>query len=218
MNIEDAHIYPYVKDYLNCMPIINVKRGTCFSKAENKDNQIYYILYGDVKVESVSDMGKKILVDFISENEFAGQVSYIRRSNFYCNSIAATDVKLLCIKEDIMSILMKNPEFSTMFYFKTSARVYKMYKKMLMNNLFNQCEMVAYYILENSHDGKFIYKSIYDICAKLNISRRSLYNILNKFEEQELIEKLIDSSYSIRDEMNLKEKSEKVKRFLENTY
>lgn len=218
MLIEEAHIYPFIKDCLEKLPIIEIPRGKYFSKAENKDAQIYYILKGEVKVESISDMGKKILVDSISENEFAGQISYLRNSNLYCNSLAVTDLKLLCIKADIMSELMKNSEFSTVFYFKTSSRIYQMYKKMLMNNLFNQCELVAYYILAQSCDNKFIYKSIYDICENLNISRRSLYNILNNFEEKDIIIKEKNGIFVIRDVDFLEEKSNKVKMFLENEY
>jgi len=218
MLIENAEIYHYIKEYLKEIPIITLIKGTCFSKAENIDNQIYYILEGTVKIESHSDMGKKILVDVISENEFAGQISYIRKHNFYGNNIAVTEVKLLCLKDDIMNMLMKNPEFSTFFYFKTSSRIYVMYKKMLMSNLFSQCELVAYHLLENSCDCKFIYKSIYDICANLNISRRSLYNILNKLEGDGIIKKLDEGPYLILDENYLKKKSKKVKSFAENKY
>ncbi|MEL7647689.1 MAG: Crp/Fnr family transcriptional regulator [Sedimentibacter sp.] len=218
MNIQDAHIYPYIKNYLDRIPVATFKKGTYFSKAENRDNQIYYILSGNVNVESFSEMGKKVLVDSISENEFAGQISYIRQSNFYCNSLAVTDVKMLCLKEDLMSILMKNLEFSTVFYFKTSSRIYIMYKKMLMNSLFSQCELVAYYIIDNSHKGQFVYKSIYDICEKLNISRRSFYNIINKFVELKVLEKGSDCIYFVKDDNYLIEKSDNVKRFMENTY
>jgi GTP-sensing pleiotropic transcriptional regulator CodY len=118
----------------------------------------------------------------------------------------------------MMTMLMKNSEFSTFFYFKTSSRVYVMYKKMLMSNLFSQCELVSYYVLENSCSSKFIYKSIYDICDNLNISRRSLYNILNKFESEGIIEKLDDGPYKIINEKYLKDKSDRVKRFSENNY
>lgn len=218
MLIENSHIYTYIKECLDNIPVLTLKKGTCFSRAENIDNQIYYILEGTVKIESYSDLGKKVLLDVISENEFAGQISYFRKHNFYGNNIAVTDVVLLCLNTDMMNVLMKNSEFSTFFYFKTSSRVYVMYKKMLMSNLFSQCELVSYYVLENSCNCKFIYKSIYDICDNLNISRRSLYNILNKFESEGIIEKLDDGPYKIINEKYLKDKSDRVKRFSENNY
>jgi len=218
MLIEDAHIFHYIKNHLEKMPVIKVSKGKMISRAENKDKQIYYILLGTVKVECISDLGKKILVDTISENEFAGQISYLRKSNLYSNSLAVTDVELLCIKEEIMRVLMKNSEFSTFFYFKTSSRIYQMYKKMLMSNLFNQCEIVAYHILAQSRNGKFVYKSIYDMCENLNISRRSLYNILNNFEMLGIIEKEQNSIFVIKNINYLREKANKVKMFLENEY
>lgn len=218
MLIENSDIFTYVKESLEDIPILTLKKGSYFSKAENIDNKIYYILEGTVKIESYSVTGKKILIDVISENEFAGQISYFRKHNLYGNNIAVTKTILLCLNNDIMHKLMKNSEFSTFFYFKTSSRLYVMYKKMLMSNLFSQCELVSYYVLENSCDCKFIYKSIYDVCDNLNISRRSLYNILNKFSKDGIIEKLNDGPYLIINEKYLMEKSDKVRRFSENKY
>lgn len=217
MDLKQAHIYPYIQDQLQNMPIIHVAKGTYFSNAEDRDKQIYYILDGEVKVESISDMGKKILVDYISDNEFAGQISYIRKSNFYANSLAVTNLTLLCLKHEVMEVLMKNPEFATVFYYKTSSRIYLMYKKMLMSNLFNQCEIVAYYILENCKGDEFVFKSVYDICEQLNISRRNFYNILNTYLANNIVTREIEGQYHVKDLKYLKDKSEKVKRFLENS-
>ncbi len=218
MLVENVHIYKYIKDYINEIPVVNVKKGQFISKAYDRDDQIYYIIEGQVKVESISSCGKKILVDTISENEFAGQISYLRKSNLYCNSIAVTEVKLLSIKHEMMNLLMKNSEFSAAFYYKTSSRVYQMYKKMLMNNLFSQCELVAYYILNQSHMGKFIYKSIYDMCENLNISRRNLYNILNNLEMLEIIEKEQNGVFTIKNVNYLRDNSFNVKMFIENQF
>ncbi|MEL7647687.1 MAG: Crp/Fnr family transcriptional regulator [Sedimentibacter sp.] len=218
MIIEDTQIYPYVKDYLDKITVIAVKKGTCFSKPDNKDDQIYYILEGIVKVESVSAEGKKTIIDVISENEFAGQISYFRKSNFYGNSLAFTDIKLLCLKLGVINTLMNYPEFSSFFYFKTSARLYQMYKKMLMGYLFSQSELVSYYIIANSINGKFIFKSIDQICENVNISRRNLYNILNKYENEGVILKADNGKYNINKEKMLIENSDKVKKFMENSY
>ena len=218
MLIEDTSIYIFIKDYLDQIPILNVKKGKYFSKAILTDDQLYYILEGKVKIECTSYTGKKVLVDELSENEFAGQISYTRKENFYCDASAITDLKLLCIKHDIMDVLLKNCEFSSMFYFKTSKRIYHMYKKTLMRDLFCQCEIVAYHILKESKDGKLIYKSIYDICDSLNISRRNLYNILNKFIEDGIIEKEKKCTFVIKDENFLKEKIDKIEKFLDNKY
>ncbi len=218
MMVENAHIYKYIKDYINEIPLINAKKGQLISNAFDRDSQIYYIINGQIKVETMSNTGKKILVDTISENEFAGQISYMRNTNLYCDSIASTDVELLCLKDEMMNKLMKNSEFSTVFYYKTSNRIYKMYKKMLSNNLFSQCELVSYYILDQSCMGKFIYKSIYDICENLNISRRNLYNILNNFEKKGIIEKEKNGVFIIKDMYYLRDNSANVKMFLENQF
>ena len=52
----------------------------------------------------------------------------------------------------------------------------------------------------------------------LPVSRRSLYNILNEFEKLDLIEKLNDGSFLIKNFKYLNVESDKVKKFLENNY
>lgn len=217
MRVEETQIYPIISRYLENFETKHVPKGRVFSKAVNNDSTIYYILSGEVKVEGVSEMGKKILVDYISENEFAGQISHIRKTNFYCDSRAVTDVNLLCLDHKLMDQLLKDPEFSALFYYKTSERLYIMYKKMLMSNFYSQREIVAYNLLEQSKNNKIIFKSVYDICAQMNISRRNFYNILNRLLHKGVLLKLTDGKYHINDVEYLQEKSVNVKMFLENS-
>lgn len=217
MRVEDTHIYFILKRHIGNFVIKQVPKGKVFSRALDNDKTIYYIISGEVKVEGISVNGKKILVDYISENEFAGHISCIRKSNFYCDSIAATNVNLLCLDYELMERLLKDPEFSTFFYYKTSARLYIMYKKMLMSNFFNQNEIVAYYLLEQSQNNIIVFKSVYDICAQMNISRRNYYNILKKLLHGGVLVKLEDGQYQIDDIAYLEEMSVKVKMFLDNS-
>mgnify|MGYP000059820050 CR=1 FL=1 len=218
MLLENSHIYPYIKGCMEKVSVVKISSGNYISRAENVDKQLYYILSGTVKVVCMAPFGKKVLVDVISENEFAGQISYVRNVNLYCDSVALTDVELLCLENELIDELMANNEFSTFFYFKTSSRIYQMYKKMLVSNLFSQSELVAYHIVDKAQNGKFIYKSIYDMCENLNISRKNLYNILNDFESKGVIEKEQNGVLLIKDNDYLKKESDKVKMFFENEY
>lgn len=217
MLAKDTDIYPFIKDELGKFPILNVKKGSYVSMADNPDSQIYYVLEGMVKIYCNSIMGKKILVDELMENEFAGHISNMRQTNFHCDILAYTDLKLLCIKDDLMDELMLNSEFASMFYYKTSKRIYLMYKKSLTNELFSQREILAYYIIKQAKDGKLVYKSIYHICESLNVSRRSLYNVLNEFIEKGAIEKKDGiSTIIIKDEKYLMDVIKGIEGFLDN--
>ena len=132
--------------------------------------------------------------------------------------MAYSDVKLLIINNDLMDILMKNSDFASIYYGKTSKRLYLMYKKSLTNELFSQREILAYYIIKNANNGKVIYKSIDYICEVLSISRRNVYNVLNDFMNKGAIEKEEGiSTILIKDEKYLRDIIVGIKGFLENT-
>ena len=56
-----------------------------------------------------------------------------------------------------------------------------MYKKLMMKDLFSLKETFAFYILKNSKDGIFKFKSMYNLCEVLSVSRKNLYNVINSF-------------------------------------
>ena len=218
MLARGTDIYPFIEDILDNIPVMKVKKGNYLCRAHDPANEIFYILEGEVKVYCRSITGKKILVDDISENEFAGHLSNRRQSNFHCDSMAYSDVKLLIINNDLMDILMKNSDFASIYYGKTSKRLYLMYKKSLTNELFSQREILAYYIIKNANNGKVIYKSIDYICEVLSISRRNVYNVLNDFMNKGAIEKEEGiSTILIKDEKYLRDIIVGIKGFLENT-
>lgn len=204
MELKDTPLYEYVKDYEDQIKIVKFKKGEYIEKAACFSEHIYYILEGTVKMESVTRSGNKILVDQIGPNEFAGHISKIRKSRFNCDAFSKTATTLVRIPDYLVHTLLENHDFATLFYNKTSDRLYYMYKKFLLERLYTWEEIVAYYILENSSNGVFIYKSMYDICEQLNISRRGLYNITNKLVYEEALEKK-DNIFIIKDEIYLKE-------------
>ena len=68
---------------------------------------------------------------------------------------------------------------------------------MLLERLYSWEEIIAYHILVNEKDGVFVYKSMYDICSQLNISRKGLYNVINKLVDEKCLEKKCNESILI---------------------
>lgn len=197
LSLETLGIYRYIKDYLDQIALLEMKKGEYVFRADKENDTLYYILEGVVKVENVSYNGKKLVVDIAGEHNFMGAISNLHNANFQCSGVAMTDVKMLVLRKPLMDKLMRNEEFAAFFYQTTSKRVYSMYKKMLARSLFSQSEIMAHYILENAVDNMFVYKSIYDICETLGISRRGIYNILHRFEEIGALEKYDEQSVYI---------------------
>lgn len=188
-HIEKVFIYEYIKDYLNEISIIQVKKGEYITHSSESLEEIFFILDGKIKVECITKSGRSFLIDEVSKGDFVGKISYMYEENLYCDITARTDATLLKITKDIFEKLEKNPEFLKIFLFKTSKRIYCMYKKLMIKNLFKSEEIFAYYILNNSKDNIFKFKSMYSLCEILSISRKNLYNIINNLIQKGYIQK-----------------------------
>lgn len=214
--IKNTMIYEHIKDYLPVIPILELKKGEYLFRAERKTGNLFYIFDGLIKVENISYNGKKLIVDILDADNFVGPISSIHNADFQCSGVAETNAKVLLLKKSLMDELMQNDEFLVMFYQKTSKRVYVMYKNILARSLFGENEILAHYILKHSSGDIFKYKSIYNICENLGISRRGIYNILYRFEESGCIQKL-DSGYRILDRAYLEKVADQMIKYMKNS-
>lgn len=213
--IKSMAIYEYIKDYLPTIPILELKKNEYLFWSDCEDDTLFYILDGAIRVENVSYNGKKLIVDVLQPDEFVGAISNIYQADFQCSGVAETVSSVLVLNKPLMNELMAKDKFSILFYQKTSKRVYMMYKNIMARTLFSQNELMAHYILENSRKDIFTYKSIYNICDNLGISRRGIYNILYRFEKAGCIKKL-DSSYRILDREYLEKTAEHLINFMKS--
>ncbi len=181
MELKDTCIYKHVIQYLDEVDVIKYKKGQYLTRANHNFEEIFYILEGTVQVEYATKSGKSFLVDELSSNEFAGKISYMYDQSLYCDIIAMTDASVLLINKNTFKKLQNNTEFINIFLYKNSKRIYSIYKKLMMKDLFSSEEIVSFYIMKNSQDDKLVYKSMYELCKSLSISRKNLYNTINKF-------------------------------------
>ncbi|MBP2657066.1 MAG: Crp/Fnr family transcriptional regulator [Firmicutes bacterium] len=189
MELDDICIYGFIKEYLNKIAIVNFKKGQYIARSDEIFTEIFYILDGNVRIECITEYGKSFLVDELSKNEFVGKFSYMYEQNLFCDIKAASNVSLLKINKDIFNKLQKNPDFLKMFLYKISNRIYYMYKKLMMKNLFTWEEIFAFYLLKNSEDDIFKFKNTSELCNIFPMSRKGLYNVINKFIKMGFIRK-----------------------------
>ncbi len=212
MELSDIYIYGFIKEYLNEISIVQYKKGQYIARADENFTEVFYILDGDVIVECITKYGKIFLVDELSKNEFVGKFSYMYEQNLFCDIKAVSNVSLLKINKDTFGKLQKNPEFLKFFLYKISNRIYYMYKKLMMKNLFTSEEMFAFYLLKNSQDAIVKFKSMNELCNIIPMSRKGLYNVINKFIKKGCIRKE-KNSIIITDKKQLLELSVHVREF-----
>ncbi|MDU2064915.1 MAG: cyclic nucleotide-binding domain-containing protein [Sporomusaceae bacterium] len=201
MELVNTCIYEHIKAYLPVIAIVQYKKGQYILRSEEDFREIYFILEGTVRVECITEYGKSFLVDELSENEFVGKISYIYEQNFSCDMKAVSSVRLLKLDQATFDKLKMNPAFLKLFLYKTSHRIYIMYKKLMMKNLFNSEELFAFYLLQNAEAGRFQFKSVMELCNFFPISRKGLYNVMNRLIAKKIIKKekncilILDEAY-----------------------
>lgn len=189
MILEDTTIYPLIKACPELCELHRFDRNKYITRADWSSEDVWYLVSGRVKVETTAQNGNKLLVDIIDEDNYVGHLSNFRGHNFYCDSITTAPSTLLRIPADRFRSLLDTQAFSRHFYMKTSARLYDMYKRDLVRDLFSQRQQFAFYVLEKTQDGVCRIHSIYYICEYLKISRRNLYNLLARFSEENILER-----------------------------
>lgn len=216
MKLEHIYIYAHIQPYLKEISIVKFKKGEYITRSNQNLEDIFFILEGNVMVEYITKNGKSFLVDELPHNEFVGKISYMYDQSLFCDIVATSDVSLLKINKTTLKKLQNNAEFMNIFFYRTSRRIYCMYKKLMMKDLFKLEELLAFYILENSEDNIFKFKSMYNLCKILSISRKSLYNTINKFIENGYINK-DENLITILNKKYLYELSRYVREFNEPT-
>lgn len=189
MELSGISIYGFIKDYLDEITVVRYKKRQYITRSDETFTEVFYILEGTVRVECVTEYGKSFLVDELSQNEFVGKFSYMYEQNLFCDIKATSDVSLLKISKATFDKLQKNPEFLKLFLYKISSRIYYMYKKLMVKNLFSSEELFAYYLLKHADGDVFRFKSTSELCHTFAMSRKGLYNVLNKLIRQGVIKK-----------------------------
>ncbi|MCT8976183.1 cyclic nucleotide-binding domain-containing protein [Clostridium sp. CX1] len=214
MELKDICIYDHIKDYLDEISIVSYKKGQYITRSSENLEEIFFILDGKVKVECITKYGKSFLVDELSENEFVGKISYMHDQNLFCDIKATSNASLLKIDKNTFKKLQQSSDFMKIFLLKTSNRIYYMYKKLMMKDLFKFEELFAFHILKNSENNIFKFKSMYSLCKVLSVSRKGLYNTINRFIKENCIRK-DENSIVILDRQYLNKISTHVREFNE---
>ena len=187
--IMEKSIYDFFsEEQLQRIPVVNIDKNTVFIPAVDQENiDLYYILEGKVEVISQSYNGRSFLIDTVEQGEFIGKFSNMRKQNFYSDIKTQTPCKMLKLT-DIKNEILNDESFLLFFYFKTSNRLYEMYKISMMRTLFTYEEFLAYSLLDIADEEGFIGAKDKQICLKTSISERQYYYIMKKFRNVHIID------------------------------
>lgn len=185
---EGKDIYNFLsEEQLQKAPVVNIAKNTTFISSANRENvDLYYVLEGVVEVVSHSYNGRSFLVDTVSQGDFIGKFSNMRKQNFYADIKTRTACKLLNLSK-IKDEILRDEQFLLFFCVKTSNRLYEMYKISMMNKLFSYEEILAYYLLSIANATGVVVDTDKHICFNTGISERQYYYLMKKFRDRGII-------------------------------
>ncbi len=216
LQVENLPFYQWIRPYLENgqIRIITAKKKEYFNGLSEDSYAMHYLLSGSVKVYYIAASGRKFLLDEISEGQFAGHLTKVLGHKFEPSLKAMTECELLFFPRNIFDELLKIPEFAAFFYRKAADRVYYTYQKLLLNNLFSQKEMIAFYIYTHAKD-RYFDNPLTDLEEELVISRRSVFYLLKQLRDDGILSQE-NKKYYIADLEKMEKFIEEIQLFKES--
>ena len=216
LQVEKLPFYQWIRPYLENrqIRIVTAKKKEYFNGLSEDPYAMHYLLSGSVKVYYIAASGRKFLLDEISDGQFAGHLTKVLGHKFEPSLMAVQECKLLYFPRNIFDELLKIPEFAAFFYRKAADRVYYTYQKLLLNNLFSQKEMIAFYIYMHAKE-RYFDNPLTDLEEELVISRRSVFYMLKQLRDDGIL--LRDGKkYYISDMKKMEDFIEDIRAFKES--
>jgi CRP-like cAMP-binding protein len=194
----------------SCLASTGVTCG-CFEKGEviyhprHYERRLGIILEGRLKVSKVLDDDQKMIMNILSEGNLVGGVTLFHSFSHYVVEITATtDTHLLFISQAALERMFQaDYRLARNYISYLSSRIYFLNHKIERFTRPGAERKLLDYLADNAVESNGGYEvclpySMKDLAAALNISRASLYRVLDNLEKEGVIQREQDC-ISIKD-------------------
>jgi len=173
------------------------EKGKFICNIDDAMDRLYFVVKGKVKVYTITQEGKKLILRFINPLAVVGDIEFIQNSKAHNVVEACSDVIAISISHAVIrNKLLHDPIFMN-FLLENIANTLKISTRFTALNLLYPVEVrVASYLLSISTDSNGnMYKkdldatSISSIADFIGVSYRHVIRVLQKFYKEKLIEK-----------------------------
>lgn len=166
-------------------------------KTNQQLDYLYYILEGRAKIYQYTDNGKLILIHFLYENDWIGELTFLGVESETKNVVAIGETTVLAIPKSIVTNqLLKDHFFLLEMSRFIGNKLLVRTQHMVKNQGYELKYRLATLIIDLSHNGIYSEKHI-NIVDYLGTSYRHLLKMIKDFQDEELIEKIAPTTYSI---------------------
>jgi len=98
------------RELLELFVLKKYKTGEYIITEGQKDDHLFLIKKGELRVETTNPQGKKVFLSTLSQHQFFGEISFLTGLPRTADVLAITDCEILLIsKEDLETIIIKHP-------------------------------------------------------------------------------------------------------------
>ncbi|MCA0971939.1 Crp/Fnr family transcriptional regulator [Halobacillus litoralis] len=196
------------------MKYFEVKKGDILCVKGDSLEHMYFLLSGKIKIHTVSQEGKGLILRFKTPMAIIGDVEYIQGTEVFHTVEAVTDGYMVGISfQDLRMFEQENTRFLHYLLEVISHKFYTESHASTLNMLYPVDVRLASYLLSISEDGKgsmfheeMRTSNLQEFADVMGTSYRHLNRILLNFHEQGIIERK-RGSIRIKDLDLLREKA-----------
>jgi CRP/FNR family putative post-exponential-phase nitrogen-starvation transcriptional regulator len=205
----------FEKDMIQYMELFSFSKGELVCSKNSEMNYMYFLVKGKLKVYTLHDNGKSVLLRFNKPLNILGDVEFLTNLKIQCNVESVNESILIGIKiTDLFSHAYNDPNFLRFVTKNLSQKLYAVSNSASINLLYPLESRLASYLLSISVDennssniNEIRTSKFTDLATLLGTSYRHLYRIINDFISKGIIEKK-GSIIVIKDINKLKELSD----------
>lgn len=176
----------------NIMPFLEIhqfKQGEFMIQEMSKPAYLYYVIDGRAKIYMTQENGKVMLINFIGEGAFIGELELLQNTFFSKGVQTSTD--LLCFAIPVHAIyeqVRTDAHFLRLLCAYLSHKASMHSSRFALGLSFPLENRLAEFILLSSNDGVYLEKHT-EVCEFLGVTYRHLLFVLAQFVEDGLLVK-----------------------------
>lgn len=186
----------FEREMIEYMELFSFVKGELICSKNTEMKYIYFLVSGKLKIYTLHDNGKSVLLRFSNPLSILGDVEFLTDVNINCNVEALNQGVLIAMKFDILHKYAYNDSSFLRFVIKNlSSKLYTTSNSASINLLYPLENRFASYLISVSMDntnGKYNElktSRLTDIANLLGTSYRHLCRVVNKLISDGIIEK-----------------------------
>lgn len=187
----------FEKNMLQYMELLSFSKGELVCSKSSEMNYMYFLVSGKLKVYTLHDNGKSVLLRFNKPLNILGDLEFLTGYKIQCNVESVNESIIIAIKtSNLLKYAYDDSEFLRFVIKNLSQKLYAVSNSASINLLYPLESRFASYLLSISFDednstniSEIKTSKLTELATLLGTSYRHLCRVVNEFVSKDIIEK-----------------------------